>query len=146
MNPFQAANAGGNCGTSLAPLPCYRSFVTKLNAAGSALVYSTYLGGTGFDLASGISVDSSGAAYVVGSTSSTNFPVTAQPLQAVFGGVLYNAFVTKLNPAGSTLAYSTYLGGSREDHAAAIAVDSAGEALVTGCTNSSTVPNCNPLQ
>jgi hypothetical protein len=73
MNPFQPVNAGGNCGTALAPLPCYDSFVTKLNAAGSALVYSTYLGGTGFDLASGISVDSSGAAYVVGSTSSTNF-------------------------------------------------------------------------
>jgi len=146
MNPFQSANAGGNCGTALAPLPCYDSFVTKLNAAGSALVYSTYLGGTGFDLASGISVDSSGAAYVVGSTSSTNFPVTSQPLQAVYGGGLYNAFVTKLDPAGSTLAYSTYLGGSSEDHGAAIAIDSAGEAFVTGYTNSSNFPTVSPLQ
>ncbi|HEV2232875.1 MAG TPA: SBBP repeat-containing protein, partial [Terriglobia bacterium] len=146
LNPFQAANAGGNCGTSLAPLPCYDSFVTKLDATGTALVYSTYLGGTGFDLASGISVDPSGAAYVVGSTSSTNFPVTGQPLQAAYGGGLYNAFVTKLNPAGSTIAYSTYLGGSREDHGAAIVIDSTGEAFITGYTNSSNFPTMNPLQ
>jgi Beta-propeller repeat/Cep192 domain 4/HYDIN/CFA65/VesB-like, Ig-like domain len=143
-NAFQSAYGGGNCGT--AGTPCYDAFVAKLNAAGSALVYSTYLGGKGNDIASGISVDSLGAAYVVGSTSSTNFPVTASPLQSSYGGGVYNAFVTKLNPAGNTAAYSTYLGGSGEDHGAAIAVDAAGDAFVTGYTISTNFPTKVPLQ
>ena len=87
------------------------AFVTKLNAAGSALVYSTYLGGSGDDDGNGIAVDSSGNAYVTGYTDSTNFP-TANAFQAAFGGGSGDAFVTKLNAAGSALVYSTYLGGS----------------------------------
>jgi hypothetical protein len=144
VNPFQPAFGGGSCGTG--GTACFDAFVTKLNPAGSALVYSTYLGGKGNDIASGISVDSFGAAYVVGSTSAGSFPVTSSPLQAVYGGGVYNAFVTKLNPAGNTAAYSTFLGGSGEDHGAAIAVDSSGDALVTGYTLSTNFPTRFPLQ
>ena len=86
------------------------AFVAKLNPTGSALVYSTYLGGSVDDFGYGIAVDSAGDAYVTGFTESTNFP-TANPLQATFGGG-NDAFVAKLNPAGSALVYSTYLGGS----------------------------------
>ena len=93
--------------------------MTKLNPSGSALVYSTYLGGSGGnggngDGGNGIAVDSSGNAYVTGYTTSTNFP-TMNPLQPVNGGGTYDAFVTKLNPSGSALVYSTYLGGSGDD-------------------------------
>ncbi len=143
INAFQGTLGGGNCGSSL---PCIHAFVAKLNPAGSALLYSTYLGGTGNDIASGIAVDATGAAYVVGSTSSRDFPVTSPSIQGAFGGGLYNAFIAKLNPAGSTVAYSTYLGGSGEDHGAAIAADSSGEAVVTGYTISSNFPTQSPLQ
>ncbi|PYV36234.1 MAG: cell surface protein, partial [Acidobacteria bacterium] len=87
-SPFQAAIAGND-----------DAFVTKLNATGSALVYSTYLGGSTDDFGIGIAVDSAGNAYVAGRTNSTNFP-TASPFQAAFGGNL-DAFVTKLNATGS---------------------------------------------
>jgi Beta-propeller repeat/HYDIN/CFA65/VesB-like, Ig-like domain len=143
-NAFQSAFGGGSCGTS--GTPCFDAFVAKLNATGSALVYSTYLGGRGNDIASGIRVDSLGAAYVVGSTSSPNFPVSPSPLQAVFGGGVYNAFITKLNPTGNTAAYSTYLGGSGEDHGVAIAVDASGDAFITGYTISGNFPTKVPLQ
>ena len=110
----------------------YDAFVSKLNAAGSALAYSTYLGGASQDIAYGIAVDGSGAAYVAGSTSSTNFPTTSGALQRTFGGGPYDAFVSKLNAAGSALAYSTYLGGSGNEVGNAIAVDSTGAAYVAG--------------
>ncbi|HLY61685.1 MAG TPA: SBBP repeat-containing protein [Terriglobia bacterium] len=145
VNAFQSVFGGGNCG-SPSNSPCYDAFVAKLNAAGSALIYSSYLGGGGNDLASGISVDSFGAAYIVGSTASSNFPVTSSPVQAVYGGGAYNAFVTKLNPGGNTAAYSTYLGGQGEDHGAAVAVDSSGNAYVTGYTISNNFPTKFPLQ
>lgn len=132
-NPRQSALSGSQ-----------DAFVTKLNATGSALVYSTYLGGSGSDGGSGIAVDSSGNAYVTGSTDSTNFP-TANPLQPALGGPR-DAFVTKLNPSGSALVYSTYLGGSGIDSGADIAVDSSGNAYVTGSTGSPNFPTANPLQ
>ena len=121
--------------------------MTKIDPTGSALVYSTYLGGNGSDVAEGIAVDSSGNAYVTGSTNSTNFP-TANPLQSAIGGSGQNAFVTKLNPTGSSLAYSTYLGGSGNagDGGTGIAVDSAGNAYFTGATGSTNFPRMNPLQ
>ena len=122
----------------------YDAFVTKLNAAGSTLLYSTYLGGSGDDSGFGIAVDSAGNAYVTGDTSSTNFP-TANALQPTLGGTA-DAFVTKLNAAGSTLLYSTYLGGSSGDQGLGIAVDSAGNAYVTGGTNSTNFPTVNALQ
>jgi len=122
----------------------YDAFVAKLNAAGSALIYSTYLGGTGADWGSGIAVDSAGCAYVTGYTYSTNFP-TASPLQTTMGGQ-HDAFVAKLNATGSALVYSTYLGGTVADSGSGIAVDSAGCAYVTGITDSTNFPTASPLQ
>jgi uncharacterized repeat protein (TIGR01451 family) len=119
-------------------------FVTKLNAAGSALVYSTYLGGSGFDRASGVAVDAAGSAYVSGVTVSTNFP-TVNAVQASNGGSV-DAFVTKLNAAGTALVYSTYLGGANGEQAHAIAVDGAGNAFVAGSTSSTNFPTANALQ
>ena len=121
------------------------AFVTKLNATGSALVYSTYLGGNDDDYGSGIAVDSAGNAYVAGSAGSTNFPTTSS-FQAASGGGVNDAFVTKLNATGSALAYSTYLGGNSYDSAYGIAVDSAGNAYVTGTTLSTNFPTASPIQ
>jgi hypothetical protein len=89
-------------------------------------------------------VDSAGNAYVTGSTGSTNFP-TSNPLQPTYNGGL-DAFVAALDPTGATLLYSTYLGGSSEDKCYGIAVDSAGNAYVTGYTFSTNFPTSNPLQ
>ena len=119
-------------------------FVTKINAAGSALVYSTYLGGTGGDEGNGIAVDSAGNAYVTGSTSSVDFP-TKNPLQPNNDGGA-DAFVTKINAAGSALVYSTYLGGSSNDSGLGIAVGSSGDAYVIGNTCSTNFPTMNPIQ
>ena len=93
--------------------------MTKLNPTGTALVYSTYLGGTGEDYGSGIAVDTAGNAYVTGTTYSTDFPTTAGAFQTTFGGGNADAFVTKLNPTGTALVYSTYLGGTGDDVATA---------------------------
>ncbi|MCA1591594.1 MAG: SBBP repeat-containing protein [Acidobacteria bacterium] len=120
------------------------AFVSKLNAAGSALVYSTYLGGSEAEIGEGIAVDSAGAVYLTGDTSSTNFP-TANAVQATNGGG-QDAFVLKLNAAGSALVYSTYLGGSVQDDGEAIAPDSAGNAYVTGNTFSTNFPTANAIQ
>src|SRR5208337_802676 len=109
------------------------------------LSYSTYLGGSDQDVGYGIAVDAAGDAYVTGSTASTDFP-TANPLQPSYAGGPYDVFVAKLNPAGSALVYSTYLGGTSEDDGYAIAVDSAGNAYVTGTTASTNFPTVNPLQ
>src|SRR5262249_28646421 len=114
------------------------AFVAKLNAAGNALLYSTYLGGSGFDVAGGITVDGAGNTYVAGNTASPNFPTTTGALQTVHGGS--NAFVAKLNAAGNALLYSTYLGGSGQDGASGIAVDGAGNAYVAGGTSSPNFP------
>ena len=114
------------------------AFVTKLNAAGTALVYSTYLGGSGYDGGSGIAVDQAGQAYVTGTTDTpgSGFPGTAGSLiQSTYGGGPSDAFVTKLNAAGTALVYSTYLGGSGGDEGMGIAVDQAGQAYVTGDTS-----------
>jgi hypothetical protein len=118
------------------------AFVAKLDRAGSALVYTTYLGGTGNDEGRGIAVDAAGNAYVTGFTDSTDFP-TVNALQT--HGVLA-AFVTKLDRAGSTLVYSTYLGGNDIEEPAAVAVDADGNALVTGGTRSSNFPTVNAVQ
>jgi len=115
------------------------AFVSKLNPTGTALIYSTYLGGSGYDEGHGIAIDSSGNAYVTGFTYSSNFPTTRGVLQTTARGG-FDAFVTKLNATGSTLLYSTYLGGSNDDFAYGIAVDSSGNAFVTGKTYSSNFP------
>ncbi|AGY57615.1 hypothetical protein GKIL_1369 [Gloeobacter kilaueensis JS1] len=121
------------------------AFVSKLNASGSALVYSTYLGGSSNDIATGLAVASSGNLYVTGYTLSSDFPLL-KPLQSVYGGGAYDAFVTKFNAAGNTLAYSTYLGGSGTDFASGIAVDSKGNAYLTGYTTSSNFPVVGAFQ
>ena len=127
--------------------PKVDAFVTKLKSGGGELVYSTYIGGQGADIGMGIAVDSQGNAYVTGDTTSPDFP-TANPIQAAFGGGVApsDAFVLKLDPTGSTLLYSTYLGGSGDDIGRAIAVDSAGSAYVTGQTISDNFPLKNPMQ
>jgi hypothetical protein len=113
----------------------YDVFVTKLNANGNTLVYSTYIGGSSSDYGYGITVDSSGNAYVTGYTSSFNYDVTADAFQATNGGNS-DVFVTKLNASGSGLVYSTYIGGSNIDEGYGIAVDGSGNAYVTGFTSS----------
>jgi len=120
------------------------SFVTKINAAATQIVYSTYLGGTGTDIAYSIAVTSAGSAYVTGVTYSANFP-TLNPLQAAYGGG-GDAFVTKLNTAGTGLVYSTYLGGTGFEDGMDIAVDTAGNAYVTGSTSSTNFPTSSALQ
>jgi autotransporter-associated beta strand protein len=114
------------------------AFVAKLNPAGTALVYCTYLGGNGGDVARGIAVDSAGNAYVAGSTSSTNFPLS-NAFQGGYGGNT-DAFVARLNPTGTGLVYASYLGGSNADGANAVAVDNSGNAYVVGFTYSTNFP------
>ena len=120
------------------------AFVVKLNTTGNALVYSTYLGGSGQDTATGLAV-AAGDAYIVGTTTSANFPITANAFQPTYGGNS-DAFITHLNSAGSQLVYSSYLGGRDADFGQAVAVDSSGNAYLTGATQSSDFPLLNPLQ
>jgi hypothetical protein len=121
------------------------AFVTKLNSSGTAIVYSTYLGGNSHDQAYGIAVDSSGAAYITGDAYSTNFPIV-NAFQAAFGGGQQDAFVAKLSPAGNSLVFSTYIGGNSVDHGAAIALDASRNIYVTGSTSSSNFPVVNATQ
>ena len=114
------------------------AFVVKVGPAGDAVVYASYLGGAATDLGNGVAVDQAGNAYLTGTTSSTNFPVAAAS-QATSGGS-FDAFLTKVNPAGSARVYSTYLGGSESDGAAEIALDAAGSVYLTGGTFSTNFP------
>ena len=120
--------------------------VTRFAADGT-LVYSTYLGSGQFDKPGALGVDAAGAAYVVGATgsSSTNYPLKTA-LQPSFGGGNYDAVVTKLHPSGSSLVYSTFLGGSGDDEATAIAVSGDGAVTVCGRTNSTNFPLGSPYQ
>jgi len=122
------------------------AFITKLNASGSALVYSTFLGGDGVDVGRAIALDTSGNAYVAGSTNSQTFPVVNAFQPQVTPGFQNDGFVAQLNAAGSALVYSTYLGGQGVDDCEGIAVDNAGSAYVTGTTNSADFPTLAPLQ
>ncbi len=116
----------------------FDAFVTKLNASGSALIYSTFLGGQGFDIASGLTIDAAGNAYVSGGAGSTDFPTTPGAFDGVSDGS--SAFAAKLNPSGSALIYSTFLNGSGSEEAHAIALDAQGNAWLTGITNSTDFP------
>jgi hypothetical protein len=133
VNPLQGALAG-----------TADVFLAKLNAEGSALVYSTYLGGSSIDWGRTVAVDASGSAYIAGITISDDFP-TASPLQAALGGDV-DGFVAKVDPAGASLVYSTYLGGTSTDQAEGLAVDASGNAYVTGSTSSADFPTANPFQ
>ena len=140
VNPLQATNktSAPSSGTG---------FVAKYNAAGSALIYSTFLGGSAQDTPWGIAADSDGNAYVTGETISVDFP-TANPFQSACNGCpgAVNAFVTKINPTGTAFVYSTFLGGSDTNVSYAIAADAAGNAYVTGTTTATDFPTVNPLQ
>jgi RHS repeat-associated protein len=135
---YQGSNNGGQ-----------DAFVTKFNAAGTALVFSTYLGGSATDQANAISVDASGNAYVTGSTAYASatpyFPTTAGAYQTTFNGTSgTDAFVSKLSSTGS-LAYSSFLGGSNNDVGYGIAADNSGNATIVGQTYSSNFPQSNAL-
>ena len=128
------------------------AFVTRVNSAGSALVYSTYLGGNGEDHGLGVALDPVGNAYLVGDTRAPDLP-TVNAFQPGLGGgtpgvggANADAFVSKLDPNGTALLYSTYLGGTESDQGAGIAVDGAGNAYVTGSTGSTNFPVVRPAQ
>ncbi|MFB3896052.1 MAG: SBBP repeat-containing protein [bacterium] len=121
------------------------AFITKLNPTGTALVYSTFLGGNGLDFGDRIVIDASGNAYVTGQTRSTNFPVTHSGYDQSYNGGSASAyagdvFVTRLNATGSAVVCSTYLGGNKTDSGSGIALDNAGNAYITGYTQSTTFP------
>ena len=115
-------------------------FVTKLNASGSALLYSTWLGGENADFGLAIAVNSAGNAYVAGRTRSRRFPQSGDTLQCRHGGGQTDAFLFELNAAGSQLLHSTFLGGSGDETVGSLALDGAGNAVVTGSTTSSDFP------
>jgi len=120
------------------------AFVTKIKPNGKDLVYSTFLGGTGLDYGNAIAVDEKGCAYVTGDTLTSDFP-TKNPFQANLNGKC-DVFVSKLNPDGNALLYSTYLGGSDYDYGYGIAVNKKGSAYVTGIAYSSDFPTKKPFQ
>jgi Beta-propeller repeat/Abnormal spindle-like microcephaly-assoc'd, ASPM-SPD-2-Hydin len=121
------------------------AFVLKLSSSG-ALGYFTFLGGSLSDSGNGIAVDSTGNAYVTGSTVSVDFPVVGPVFQKSYGGGNADAFVTKFDPTGNTIVYSSYLGGTNTDVGNAIALDTSGSAYVAGQTCSQDFPLSNPEQ
>jgi Beta-propeller repeat len=135
----------GSCGTGFPG----DVFVTKINAAGSALVYSSYLGGDAADIGYSIAVDGAGNAYVTGLTYSANFPRVNQIPGACNGscgtGANYDIFVTKINAAGTALIYSSYLGGSTDDWGRGVAVDASGNVYLTGVASSTDFPSINQI-
>jgi hypothetical protein len=132
-NPFQATNAGQG-----------DVFVTKFNPHGNEIIYSTYLGGIGWDEAIRITVDAAGNAYIVGRTTSTDFPTQNALYSTNQGGA--DVFIAKLNPAGSALVYSTYLGGSGSEFALGVALDANQNVYVVGATDSADFPTHNAAQ
>jgi hypothetical protein len=135
QSPFQASCGGG----------LWDAFVTKFSVNVAKLVYSTYLGGSGEDVSTGIAVSGADNVYVAGQTSSTNFPLQ-NPFQASYGGGLWDAFVTGFSANGATLSYSTYLGGASDDASVGIAINTAGNIYVAGSTSSTNFPLQSPFQ
>src|SRR5579864_3303395 len=141
-NAFQT-----NCATHTQAGTCSSAFLTKISPSGDMLLFSTYLGGSGGESARGLALDATGSAYVVGTTSSLDFPVSSGAAQAKCAATCQqNAFVAKFSPTGDKLAYATYLGGSGVDDSAAIAVDASGSAYVTGHTTSPDFPAVSAYQ
>jgi hypothetical protein len=134
MNAVQPTNGGSG-----------DAFIVMLSPTGSALLYSTYLGGSGNDYAFGVALDSQGNAHICGDTSSANFPIT-NAFQARYGGGTSDGFVAKLNTMGNALVYCSYFGGSNNDSAGAIAVDAQGNGYVGGSTRSADFPTKAPFQ
>jgi hypothetical protein len=136
---FQTSCGGGTACSSTH----INAFVTKLNSTGTALVYSTYLGGSAKDYGYGIAIDASGDAFIAGTTFSNDFPTTAGAYQTACGGGTCadgDVFIAELNSTGSGLVYSTLLGGKSANQANAIVVDSSGNAYFTGYTRSANYP------
>ena len=142
LNAMQAA-----CATHTQGNTCSSAFLTKIAASGSSLIFSTYLGGSGEESARSLAVDAKGSAYVIGTTSSPDFPVTAGAAQTKCAGTCQqNAFLAKFDPNGSTLTYATYLGGSGVDDVADLALDAAGNVYLAGKTTSPDFPSVTPFQ
>ncbi len=140
----QICGTDGNCNLDSFGQPLYDSFVAKIDTTktgAASLAYSTFLGGSNSDTANGIAIDASGAAYIAGSTNSTDFPTTPGSFQSkIPNSGLSAGFVTKINGSGTVIIYSTYLGGTGGDSNYSIAVDSLGDAYVTGWTLSTDFP------
>ncbi len=156
--PTTAGALKTTCGTDTLCNGTYDGFVTKVNTTGTALGYSTFLGGSGYDYLSGIAIDSTGNAYVAGGTTSSDFPVSATAPQKTYGGasagcipsattICGDVTVSKLNATGTKLTYSTYLGGSGDESPGfSMAIDTQGNAFVTGFTDSTNFPQVNAIQ
>jgi hypothetical protein len=137
VNPFQASNAGSNDALAI-----------KFSSAGSALLFSTYVGGSGADIAYSLALDSAGRILLTGNSLSIDFP-TLNSYQATFSSLTtgdFDAYLVALSPSGSSLAYSTYLGGEDADKGNFVTVDVEGRAFVAGTTQSYEFPTANPFQ
>jgi hypothetical protein len=149
-NAFQKTAAGGSCtyGPNLHNYPCSAGFVMKLTTDGTALTFSTYLGGTLSTLISNVAADSSGNLFLIGATNAPNFPMTAGSVGPSVGGGMcqgglypcYDGFVAKMSADGSTLAAAAYLGGNDDDFASGIALDTTGNVYVGGTAYSTNYP------
>jgi hypothetical protein len=135
VSPAQGAAGGG----------ARDVFVTKINPTGSAILYSTYVGGSGDEQGVDVAINSSGGAYVTGWTTSTNYPL-ASPFQNFYGGGSNDGFLTRLSPAGNSIVYSTYAGGSGTDVGTGVALDSSGNIYGIGYTNSPNLQLVNAFQ
>jgi hypothetical protein len=133
-----STNTNGLAGTA-------NVFVTEFNPAGNGVVFSTFLGGSGVDIPAQIVLDAAGDIFLVGSTTSNNYPTTSGVFQTAYGGI-QDAFLTEMKPDGGALILSTYIGGTQADFGAAVALDSSGDAFVVGSTQSTDFPTKNPLQ
>jgi uncharacterized protein (TIGR03437 family) len=144
--PVVGAHQPACAAASIFTSPCADAFLARLNATGSVLLFSTFLGGQGNDAGRAIAVDAQGNAYLAGITNSINFPV-AGPIQGSLASPPgpQDLFLAKLSPTGA-LTYSTYLGGSGEDTPGGIAVDGHGNAWVAGFTRSPNFPTANPVR
>ncbi len=135
LNPLQSSHGGG----------VTDGFVLKLSADGATTLYSTYLGGNGDDDLQKLLVDGSGSVYLAGSTAARNFP-TSSAFSPVYRGGTSDGFVTRLAPTGTSIIYSTFIGGSQSDSIGSIALDNSGNIYATGTTNSSDFPVISAFQ
>lgn len=149
-NAYVVGRTGSDLPTVAAIQPTYGGggedgYVVKVDSSGSSVVYATYLGGSDADNTFGVAVNAAGVAYVTGSTASSDFPVNAA-FQPSYGGGTQDAFLAKIDAAGSSLVYSSYLGGSADEQGTGIGIDASGDAMVSGQTGSSDFPTLSALQ
>jgi hypothetical protein len=139
------SSMNGTIGTFPTTTGCYNPtsngggddiFITNLNSTGTACIYSTYIGGSGYDEAYALTIDANDNAYITGVSTSTNYPSTT-----TFGGGSEDAFLTKINATGTALVYSNLFGGTQEEFANAIGLNASGQVYIAGCTNSANLPH-----